>query len=445
MSVSDTIVALASGPLPSAIALVRLSGPQVSTVMATYLAVDRMEPRKATLAFLQDTDGQRIDQVVATYFKGPESYTAEDVLELGLHGGRAVVARALDVLTRLEGVRLAEPGEFTRRAVLAGRLDLLEAEGVADLVDAETESQREQALTQLSGGNSSVFESWHRQLIETMALIEVALDFPDEEDTPDFTLDPVIERLESLCEALTEAASGARAAMQIRDGFSIALIGPPNAGKSTLLNRLAARDVAIVTNTPGTTRDVIEVRLNLRGRLVRVSDTAGLRHGVDNRIEAEGIRRAVKSAKEADLVIGVLDGSRQWAFPDAFADIDLDILVANKADIFDAPQSVSRETLRLSAHTGAGVDGLIDQVISFMDARKARHRDPVITRQRHLDGIKSAIESLKKAQIALQSGLGPELAAEDIRLAGRSLERILGRVDVEDILGSIFSSFCIGK
>lgn len=444
MAADDTIVALASGPLPSAIALIRVSGPRVRELVVSCLSRSNLEHRKATVTVLQDTDENPIDEVVATLYEGPRSYTGEDVLELGLHGGRAVIARAIETLSAIDGVRLAEPGEFTRRAVLAGKLDLVEAEGVADLVDAETEAQRAQALSQLAGGTSEKVEAWHRQMVEVMSLVEVSVDFPDEDDAPDHTQGPVADRLDHLIGILDEVLEQAKRGIQIRDGFSVVIVGPPNAGKSSLLNRLAQREVAIVTDTPGTTRDIIEVRLNLGGYLVRVSDTAGLRDGADA-IEAEGIRRARHVASEADLVVGVYDAARETRVPVELEMVEPDIILANKSDLAPESKNVSRETLPVSALTGEGMDQLIAAVVSSIAIGSKPGADPIISRRRHLDAVSGARQQLLSARSALNMGYGMELVAEDIRMAARCLEGLLGRVDVEDILGSIFSSFCIGK
>jgi len=440
----DTILALASGPLPSAIALIRISGPGVAEIIDTCMSVDALKHRRATLCNVQGTDEKPIDQAVATFFRGPDSFTGEDSLELTVHGGRAVVDAVVSLMTNRSGVRLAEPGEFTRRAVLAGKMDLLEAEGIADLVDAETEAQRTQALAQLRGRNSSIFTDWHARLIEVMALIEVVVDFPDEEDAPDYTNDDVVACLERLRADLIEAQKNSRAGLAIRDGFSVVIIGPPNAGKSSLLNQLAGRDVAIVTDTPGTTRDVIEVRLNLGGYLVRVSDTAGLRTGAEE-IEAEGIRRARAAAEAADLLICVYDASSSDGLPSEFDALKPDLIVANKIDLVSDPLNVSRETVAASAHTGDGMTTLVSAISAHIETSLPSKGNAAITRQRHAEAVGRAIEDIDRAVSAIRSGMGPELAAEDIRLAARRLELVLGRVDVEEILGKIFSSFCIGK
>ena len=441
----DTIVALASGGLPSAIALVRISGTQVKDIARRCLSTGELSHRRATLCNLQYTDGKVVDQVVATLFESPQSYTAEDVLELSLHGGRAVVNSAIDLLLSCTGTRLAEPGEFTRRAVQSGKMDLLEAEAVADLVDAETNAQRAQALQQLGGATSRVFEKWHRDLVDAIALVEVAVDFPDEEDAPDYTPEPVLEILSALLDEIRRAEAGSGRGMQVRDGVSIAIIGAPNAGKSSLLNRLAGRDVAIVTEYAGTTRDIVEVRLNLGGYLARVSDTAGLRAS-ENLVEAEGIRRAAELAGQADLVLGVYDST--GALPDweQLGVAQPDILVANKTDLEGAQgPDVSRETIALSALTGQGVDRLVSILAELISDRLEVSPDAFVTRRRHLDGLGEARVNLEQAVAGLKSGIGAEIVAEDLRAAARRLERVLGRVDVEDVLGAIFSSFCIGK
>ena len=338
----DTICALASGPPPAAIATLRLSGPDVREIIGKRLSKPSLQPRRATLVELFSESGTAIDEGLAVFMPGPASYTGEDTLEITLHGGRMIVELALKSLMAA-GARLAEPGEFTRRAFEAGKLDLTRAEAVADLIDAESEAQLDQALRQMDGALETLYSNWRIQMTECLALLEASIDFPDEEDAPDRVDGPVTEKINDLLSNLNLALAEGNVTERIRDGFRIAILGKPNAGKSTLLNQLAKREAAIVTDIPGTTRDVVEVRLSLGGYLVWISDTAGLRE-TDDIVEAEGVRRARQAAAEADVRIWLFDAR------DGIED-DLvqpgDIVVVNKSDLVSP--DVSRETLLISA------------------------------------------------------------------------------------------------
>lgn len=440
----DTIIALASGPLPSALAVIRVSGPQVGALIGRHISPSDLSPRHATLVHVKDADGEILDQSIAIHYPGAGSFTGEPALELMVHGGRAVVDGILQTFLAIENVRAAEPGEFTRRAVLAGKVGLMEAEGIADLVDAETASQREQALSHLKGEAAGQAEAWHRELLSTLALLEAMVDFPDEDDAPEDTLMPVTTRIHTLLTAIDFALEDGQLGEKIRDGFSVAIVGPPNAGKSSLLNALAGRDAAIVTDIPGTTRDIVEVRLDLGGYLVRVSDTAGLRETADP-VELEGIRRARVAATEADLVIGVMDLSAP-PFDDAFLDIPLDLFIGNKSDLVgEGEESVSRETLPISAKTGEGIDRVVEAVRLGITEKVRVRPDPLIARARHRRALEQACDALRSAGVALEENMGAEFVAEDVRAAARALESLLGKIGVEDILGAVFSEFCIGK
>lgn len=433
----DTICALASGHLPSAIALVRVSGPAV-TSLCEKLIGGAPPPRRASLRRVRhpSTDAT-LDHAVAVYFDAPNTYTSEDILELSLHGGRAVVEDVLAALVSQTGVRLAEPGEFTRRGVENGRLDLLEAEGVADLIDAETTGQRDQALRQLSGHATSILERWRQNLLEATALVEVAVDFPDEEDAPDRTDVPVEQRIDVVLSEIDSEISDGERGQRVRDGFRVAIVGPPNVGKSTLLNAFAGREAAIVTNLPGTTRDIIEVRLQIGGHVVWFMDTAGLRES-DDRIEAEGIRRGVAASESADIRLHLYCDT-----PPDIAASETDFVVRTKSDVLE-PEYVSRETFTISAKSGEGMDDLLAELSSAIENRVGDH-PPIITRIRHQQALRAASDALRAARHGLRTGAGAELVAEDIRSAARALDRMIGRFGVEDVLGEIFSSFCIGK
>jgi tRNA modification GTPase len=444
MSERDTICALASGQPPAAICIIRLSGDRIWKLAGALLDCGLPEPRRATLTRFRDEDGHLIDEGLVVFMPGPHSYTGEDTLELYLHGGSAVINHAISTLTGEPGVRLAEPGEFTRRAFEAGKIDLTEAEGVADIIEAETNAQKAQALRQLSGGLTQQYDQWRAELTGILALIEVAVDFPDEDDAPEETTAPVLRKLGALISDM-EAALGDRGiGEKIRDGFRIAIIGAPNAGKSTLLNRLAGREAAIVTSLPGTTRDVIEIRRVMGGQIVWVSDTAGLRETEDE-IEAEGVRRAQRVAAEADLRVFMVDGSA----PDLSVltspyRLPTDMVVVNKADA-DLADNLPAHDFRISAKTGDGVETLERALSKFISARAASVEAPVITRARHRARLVEGLACLVAARDALELGTGAELAAEDVRMAIRHLGSVVGAVGVEDVLGAVFSEFCIGK
>lgn len=444
MSERDTICALASGQPPAAICIIRLSGDRIWKLAGALLDCGLPDPRRATLTKFRDEDGNLIDEGLAVFMPGPHSYTGEDTLELYLHGGPAVITHAISTLTKEPGVRLAEPGEFTRRAFEAGKIDLTEAEGVADIIEAETNAQKAQALRQLTGGLTEQYDRWRAELTGILALIEVAVDFPDEDDAPDETTQPVVRKLNDLIEDI-EAALGDRGiGEKIRDGFRIAIIGAPNAGKSTLLNRLAGRDAAIVTSRPGTTRDVIEVRRIIGGQVVWLSDTAGLRE-TDDEIEAEGVRRAERVAAEADLRLFMVDGSapETGVLSSPFRQ-PTDMVVVNKADETPAP-ALPEFDHRISARDGDGVPELEAAIADFISRKAASVEAPVITRARHRARLVDGLSCLIAAREALTLGTGPELAAEDVRLAIRHLGAVVGAVGVEDVLGAVFSQFCIGK
>ncbi|MFN4183182.1 MAG: tRNA uridine-5-carboxymethylaminomethyl(34) synthesis GTPase MnmE [Hyphomonas sp.] len=441
MSARDTICALASGPPPSAIAIIRVSGPAVSEIGKALLASGLPQPKRAALTYIYDAAGVQIDQGLALYAKRPHSYTGEDTLELYLHGGPAVIDHALRALTSLPGVRLAEPGEFTRRAFENGKLDLTEAEGVADIIEAETGAQKTQALRQLGGGLTQIYDAWREELTGALALIEVMIDFPDEGDVPQDTLRPILSELDKVIAEIETALGDRGVGERIRDGFRIAIIGPPNAGKSSILNRLARREAAIVTDIAGTTRDVVEVRLILGGQVVWIADTAGLRETEDV-VEAEGVRRARRAAAEADLRIHVIDGAAPSPPPERVE--TQDIVILNKAD--QRPAILAPDgALPVSATTGEGIDKLESRIAGFVSQRASSVEAPVITRARHREKLVAGLASLTAARAALASDIGAELAAEDVRMALRQLSSVIGRVDVEDVLSAVFSKFCIGK
>jgi tRNA modification GTPase len=387
-----------------------------------------------------DVSRETIDQGLGVFMPGPSSYTGEDSVELYLHGGAAVIEHALDTLCGFAGTRLAEPGEFTRRAFENGQLDLVEAEGVADLIDAETRAQKSLALDQLDGQLSTAYAGWRLNMLEILSLLEASIDFPDEEDAPGEITDAVVQRLDETIHALELALADEGIGERIRDGFRIAITGPPNAGKSSILNRLAKREAAIVSNIPGTTRDVVEVRLKIGGQVAWIADTAGLRDAADE-IEAEGVRRAKARAVDADIRVHVRSPDTGLEFGDTAPG---DILVFNKSDLI-TDEDLPKGTLVLSATSGDGLIGLEEQLAGRVQAMAGGVPAPLITRRRHRDALRQSLFHVKRAQSAIENGYGAELVAEDARLAAQYVSNLIGQIGVEDILGEVFSTFCIGK
>ncbi len=444
---TDTIFAPATAPGRAAVAVVRLSGPDSGRVLAR-LSGPLPSPRRASLRSLRSQGGRLLDQALVLWMPGPESYTGEDTAELFLHGGPAVVAAVVVALHDF-GLRLAEPGEFTRRAFENGQLDLAQAEGVADLVEAETEAQRMQALEQVGGALGRAHEVWRGDLIEALGILEAAVDFPDE-DLPQDVLERARPPLERLITALDQTLADTERGVLVREGFRIALIGAPNAGKSTLLNGLSRREAAIVTATPGTTRDVIEVPLVLGGYKVLLADTAGLRETEDE-IEAEGVRRARAWAKGASLRLWVVDGAGRdlGVLPEGLKPGDLCLIT--KADLIPGDntgralleaRALELEVHRLSALNPADLSALAGVLTQVVIERLGSSESATATRLRHRDLLTEARSLLVRA---LQTPEAPELAAEDVRLAGRALDRVTGRIHPEDVLDRVFASFCIGK
>jgi tRNA modification GTPase len=436
----DTIFALSSGRPPAAIAVVRFSGPHARFGLETLIG--RVPPpRRAVLARVRGSDQEVIDSGLALWFPGPASETGEDIGELQLHGGRAVVAAVLAALGRLKGFRPAEPGEFTRRAFENGRLDLTEVEGLADLVYAETEAQRRQAYRQLSGFLGKRAEAWRGELIRALALVEARIDFSDEGDVPEELIAPALAIARALKEQIAASLADDRRGERLRDGFVIAIAGAPNAGKSSLLNRIAQREAAIVTPFAGTTRDVIEVHLDLEGLPVTMLDTAGIRES-DDPVEQEGVRRARARAAAADLVLWVSDASApSGPSPPEGPPV---WMIRNKIDLVDSgaqyPQA-GNEVRFVSALTGAGLDGLLGALARHV-GQSLGVSDTLITRARHRHALQETAEALGRALTVEDR---EDLVAEELRLAARGLGRLTGRVDVEDVLDVIFRDFCIGK
>lgn len=447
-----TIVALASGRGRAGIAVIRVSGPAAGRALERVAGIVP-EPRAATRAVLRDPRTTGIlDDGLILWFPAPASYTGEDVAELHVHGGMAVVAGVMEAVLSMDGVRVAEPGEFTRRAFLNAKVDLIQAEAVADLVEAETEAQRRQAMGQLGGELSAVYESWRQRLRDALARVEAEIDFPDEELLAGLVADirmGVSELLADLEQHLADNRRGER----LRNGLYVVIAGPPNVGKSSLLNRLAQRDAAIVSERAGTTRDVVEVHLDLGGLPVILADTAGLRESSDE-IESEGVRRALARAEHADLKIVMVEAAPAIAMDvqtQSLLDEDA-VIVINKVDqheILGGMKVEGHEAWPLSVVTGEGLDGFLAALEEMVQCRLGRGDAPVITRERHRASIEECAGSLRRFIAGSENpditNARIELIAEDLRIAARTLGRITGHVDVEELLDVVFRDFCIGK
>lgn len=434
----DTIFALSSGRLPSGVAVVRISGPQVRFVIETIIG-KMIEPRYAAYKTFRTRNGDAIDRGLALFFPGPNSFTGEDCAEFHLHGGIAVVEKLLEELGSFPNCRIAEAGEFTRRAFTNGKMDLTIAEGLADLIAAETEGQRRLALQVASGAQRQLYTEWRQRLVRARALIEAELDFADESDVPGSVSGQVWEQLKSLQgEIGRHIESGKRAAM-LRDGLHVVIAGAPNAGKSSLLNFLAGREIAIISDEAGTTRDLLEVKLNLGGIPVYVTDTAGLRE-TTSKVEKIGIDRARERAAEADLVLLLEDMQNPIAvsLDNGGADV---WTIGTKADLGTGDRAAWQYLI--STKTADGLSHLLEALQAFAEERIGLINDAVPTRQRHINLLQSTISEIDTA--AERDDLPLELRAENMRRASQYLGRITGDVDVEEILDVIFSQFCIGK
>ena len=440
MTADDVIFALASGMGRASVALIRVSGSRVADLFGGLVDGARPRPRRAELRRLIDpVSEQQIDLALVLWFPAPRSFTGEDVVEFHVHGGRAVIDGVMGVLTSMRGFRPAEAGEFSRRAFRNGKMDLTEAEAIADLIDADTAAARRQALWQLQGGLSEIYQSWRSDLIELVALAEASLDFSDEPIPGDLEI-RIRQGAAELRGALDAHLAGGDHAERLRDGLRVVLSGPPNVGKSSLLNALARRDAAIVTDIPGTTRDVLEVKLDLGGYPVTLYDTAGIRDSEDP-IEQEGVRRARAVAADADVVIDVRDAMA----PKTCAAVGPTVSAAarlvfwNKID--QSPAPVESGGIEGSAKSGEGLLELESALTRLAKRAIDDQPAPAITRARHRAAVRDAAAALGRALEAP----APELAAEDLRLALRALGRVVGVVDVEDVLDRIFGAFCIGK
>lgn len=451
-----TIYAPATAAGKAAVSIIRVSGPRAGDAIEALTGQRKPAARYATRASLRNAGGDTLDDALVLWFPGPHSATGEDVAEFHIHGGRAVLAAVLAALGRVPGLRLAQAGEFTRRSFDAGKLDLTEVEGLADLIAADTEAQRRQALRQLSGDLGRLTEAWRLRLVAALAQAEAEIDFPDEGDVPRGLIEALRPALASVAAEIRAHLADQRGE-RLREGLSIAIIGPPNAGKSSLLNALAQREAAIVAATAGTTRDVIEVQLDLNGYPVSLADTAGLRDlSSDNadahqEIEREGIRRALLRALSADLKVLVLDACEREVDPAVAKLADENtIVVANKIDVVTAvlPVLGGFTPHPVSTKTGIGINALIATLEREVADRLGvtSTTAPIITRQRHREALADCVAAIDRALAGAATGaIAAELITEDLRLAVRALGRITGRVGVEDILDVIFREFCIGK
>ncbi len=440
----ETIFALSSGVGKCAVSVIRISGAKSLRILESMTSCP-VRPRVAQLTNLRDpASGEIVDQGLAIWFPGPNSFTGEDLLELQLHGSRAVIAKVFSILRQTPGVRTAEPGEFSRRAMENGKLDLIEAEALADLIDADTEAQRKLALMEKSGALRGFGEALRDELVRLMADLEIALDFADEVDVSDEIAEQVRSELKIIEGKLSAAESCYSSAERVRDGLTVLIAGPPNAGKSSLLNALARREVAIVSEIAGTTRDLVEVRLDLCGLPVNLIDTAGMRP-TDDPIEQEGVRRAMEKARAADLVLWLSPVNESVTSPPADLAFEALWTVRTKVDLSAkaaGEQNNDGEVYPLSAHSGFQLDGLLQGLQEFAEKKMSINSSVIVANERQRRAIVAARQAI---EAAVQPNSPPEVMAEELRCASFALESLLGKIGVENILDSVFSRFCIGK
>jgi tRNA modification GTPase len=436
----DTIFALASGAGRAAIAVLRISGPECSAVLQIIAPGADFPDRRAVLRTLRHPYSREpLDRALVTRFEAPRSFTGEEMAEVSVTGGRAVTSAFIKALALIPGLRLAEPGEFAWRAFMNGKIDLSEVDGLADLVEAETEAQRRQAQRIAGGALSRECDAIRTSLLEAMAIVETQIDFTDVEDASDFTLETVKDAARGAIERIDRALATADAAARLREGFTVVIAGPPNVGKSTLMNALAGRDVAITSPVPGTTRDLIEVFLDLRGYPVILVDTAGVRESHDP-IEQEGVARARRRAESADLILWLNDRADDLGPSLGSATL----VVRTKMDLKQADPSAGKPAgVAISAKTGAGVDRLLDVIAELAEERMSSREPTLLTLERHRRGFQEARQAL--AATLVPGAAEPELIAEDLRRAALAMDRIVGRIGAEDVLGEIFARLCVGK
>jgi len=442
-----TIFALSSGPGVSGIAVIRVSGKKTAEVIKKITGEKLPRPRVATLKKFNKNGGKEmIDEGVIIWFPAPNSYTGEDLAEFHVHGSRAVIKAMHTSISKIKNCRLAEPGEFTKRAFQNGRINLLKAESIADLISSETEIQRKQAVKIMSGKSADRFNSWREKLLKNLSFVEAKIDFP-EEDLPNNIIMKIQKTSNEVVKEIKKTLDDQKVGERIREGFKIAIVGPPNSGKSSLLNYLSKRDVAIVSEIAGTTRDVIETHLNLDGYPVIVSDTAGIRRS-KNEIEKKGIKIALKRAEDADLRL-IIVSAKNVDFTAVLKDLLTKnaILVVNKTDLIKKKLNSKfkkYEHVLISIKKGSNLNKLITKIKSKLKNKFTTSEDILITRERHRQNLINCVHHLEKFQ-KLKSSQDFDKAAEDLRLATRHLGMIVGKVDVEELLGSIFNDFCIGK
>lgn len=446
MSKTDTIFALTTAPAKSGVAIVRLSGPKAYACALTISHMTSLTPRHAHYAsFYDPATEELIDNGLLLFFKAPHSFTGEDVIEMHLHGSMAVISQLHHVLNAMPELRVAEPGEFTRRAYGNGKMDLMEAEGLADLIDAQTSQQKSQALRQMEGELSHFFDTLRTDIIRSLAHLEAYIDFPDEE-IPEEVLTGLSNDISAIQSSIKTALSDENRGERRRDGLTIAIIGAPNVGKSSLLNRIAKRDAAIVSQRAGTTRDAIEIHMDIKGYAAILIDTAGI-HDSNDEIEQEGIRRAYDKAQNADINLVLFDGGQLPDIDSTSQKLlkDNSICIINKSDLIETPKAIStigrHMPLLISTQSGEGINELLatleKQIIHYFSATEHCY----ITRERHRSLLTQSMQSLEKAQKPLPL----ELKCEELRIAAQSIGEITGKIQVDDVLDVIFSSFCIGK
>lgn len=448
MTARDTIIALASGAGRAGVAVIRASGGDARAVCEALTGEPAPPDRRLSLRTLRrpDNGAEVLDRALVVYMPGPNSFTGEDSLEFHVHGGPAVVEAVLAAALSTGLCRPADAGEYTRRAFEGGKLDLVQAEALADLIDAETEEQRRQATAAIGGASSRLFERWRRHLVSVLSALEASIDFPDEADVPDAVDDRAYGPLVELQQGVEAALAGFDRGDAVREGFRISILGPPNAGKSSLLNRLARRDAAIVSPIPGTTRDIVEVRLRLGGFQVWLADSAGLRETADP-VEAEGVRRALERAETAHLRLWVLDAGDPGcasALPPPPLLRSTDLVVLNKIDVGPVGP-MDEDVFAVSARTGAGVDRLVAALEAAVVRTLSLAEPAIVSRPRHRELLCEALDHIGQALIDMDRRAGAEIVAESVRRTSVCLARLTGSIAADDVLDAIFGEFCIGK
>lgn len=444
MMINQTIYALSTVYGKSGVAVIRISGEEAIKVIKnlTDINIDKIKPRHAYFSNVKDLDGNILDKSLIIYFKSPNSFTGEDIVELHIHGSKAVTSSVLECLSKINGLRLAEPGEFSKRAFYNNKMDLTEAEGLADLIDAETSEQQKYAIRQMEGSLKNLYEGWRNTLLSVMAHIEAYIDFPDE-DLPSDIIDNIQNTVFKIKEDISKHLSDGNIGERLRDGFRVVILGEPNAGKSSLLNSIAKREAVIVSDIAGTTRDAIDIHIDINGYPVIFTDTAGLRN-TDEQIEQKGIEIAYKKAEDADIVVCLFDSLKN--IPQEFENVkeNKKIYVANKIDKLSDEQKIgisNKGYLLISAKHNKGIDALLQTISSKIKDRFTSSSGVLITRQRYREALYNTINYLSEFSFDKEI----ELSAEDIRLACREIGKITGRIEVDEILDKIFGSFCIGK